>query len=299
MLHGSGPLDRNENMKGQQLNIFNHLAQALADAGIASLRYDKRGCGNTTGEFMSAGHSDLLADASYCLQWLAECDQVSTDKLFILGHSEGCIIAPQLAQQQPSLAGLVLLCPFMEDMESVLLRQAAQLEQEIASLRGVSGFLYGLMGKVFGSPTALQRRLIEKVRASKVDVIRTGLKRFPAKWLRELLALDPAAIFSATHTPMLLIGGEKDLQCNPDDIYRIAETAPGQSETLLIENMTHLLRKDAEPATILGSMQFADQPVSGELTAKTIQWIQSLPAASNPAQQAANSNFADSKSQSN
>lgn len=60
MVHGRGPLDRDENMKGQQLNIFNAIAHVLAQRGIASLRYDKRGYGASSGDFMSAGHADLV-----------------------------------------------------------------------------------------------------------------------------------------------------------------------------------------------------------------------------------------------
>ena len=45
MLHGSGPLDRDENMGGQKLDVFNTLADGLAHADIGSFRYDKRGCG--------------------------------------------------------------------------------------------------------------------------------------------------------------------------------------------------------------------------------------------------------------
>ena len=69
MVHGSGPLDRNENVKkGSHLNLFNTLAHHLAGIGIASLRYDKRGCGESTGDYYAAGHSDLLADVSISVE---------------------------------------------------------------------------------------------------------------------------------------------------------------------------------------------------------------------------------------
>ena len=53
MIHGSGPLDRNENTKSQSLNIFNTLANHLATQGIASFRYDKRGCGKSGGDYFA------------------------------------------------------------------------------------------------------------------------------------------------------------------------------------------------------------------------------------------------------
>jgi predicted acyl esterase len=54
MVHGSGPLDRNGNMPGQNIDIFNMIAQHLANNRIASLRFDKRGCGKSTGNFETA-----------------------------------------------------------------------------------------------------------------------------------------------------------------------------------------------------------------------------------------------------
>ena len=70
MLPASGPLDRDENFKGQRLNIFNAIAHHLASKGFASLRYDKRGCGQSTGDYFSAGYFDFVADAAAWHDWL-------------------------------------------------------------------------------------------------------------------------------------------------------------------------------------------------------------------------------------
>ena len=118
MIHGSGPLDRDENIDGQGLNIFNAIAHHLADNGIASVRYDKRGCGESTGNYYSAGHFDLVEDA---VQWFDSldgfefCDQ---KRKYLLGHSEGCIIAPQVNLKRPAVAGMILLAPFIESLET-------------------------------------------------------------------------------------------------------------------------------------------------------------------------------------
>lgn len=276
MVHGSGPVDRNENTTKQQLNVFNAIAQALAAQGIASLRYDKRGCGASAGDYLSTGHTELVQDATRCLDFLASSDRVAANGLFILGHSEGAVIAPQVAQQRPAVAGLILLCPFVEDFEALLHRQAAQLEQEVNALDGAAGFFTRLLFRLIGQPTVLQRKLLKKIHNTDAPVIRKGLKKIPAKWFRELLALDAEAIFSSTHTPMLLIGGAKDLQCNPEDIFKISEVAPGATETMLIEDMTHLLRVDQNPASILASARLTDQPIEAVVTEKTVRWVTAL-----------------------
>ena len=65
MIHGSGPVDRNENAKQLKIitvkmNVFNTIAHHLANIGVASLRYDKRGCGKSSGNYGEAGLYDLL-----------------------------------------------------------------------------------------------------------------------------------------------------------------------------------------------------------------------------------------------
>lgn len=281
MVHGSGPLDRNGNMKGQNLNIFNELAHAFANRGIASLRYDKRGCGNSSGNFITAGYSDLVQDAEQCLDALVESKYVSGNNLYILGHSEGCSIAPQISQRRASVSGLVLLCPSIERVETLLIRQAVQLEKEIDSLQGMPGYLYRILFKIMGRPLHAQQRLIHKVRESDLPVVRYGVSRQPAKWLREILEMEAEKIFTSTHTPMLLVAGEKDLQCNPQDIYRIAEAAQGQSETVMVDGMTHLLRIDEYPATLLGSARLLGRPVESIVVEKSAQWIIATTSANN------------------
>ncbi|GAB5500756.1 MAG: alpha/beta hydrolase [Pseudohongiellaceae bacterium] len=281
MLHGSGPLDRNENMRGQKLNIFNALAHALAEQGIASLRYDKRGCGKSSGVFIKAGHADFVQDAVQCLDTLATLENVSANSLFILGHSEGSIIAPQVSHHRPTVAGLILLCPFIEGLESILIRQAAQLEKEVDSLPGIAGTYYRSLFRIIGKPRATQQRLLRKVRDTDSAVVRAVLSRHPAKWLREMLKLDTDAIFAATRAPMLLVAGEKDLQCNPQDIFRIAEITQGPSESLLVEGMTHLLRIDENPATIMGSARQSGEPLVGVVIDRIAQWTRNTSAAMN------------------
>jgi len=59
MIAGSGPVDRNENAPGFKSDIFKQIAHRLAQEGIASLRYDKRGVGRSEGDFRKACMTDL------------------------------------------------------------------------------------------------------------------------------------------------------------------------------------------------------------------------------------------------
>ena len=188
MVHGSGPLDRNENTRGQSLNVFNHLADQLAAAGIASYRYDKRGCGKSTGDYYQAGHADLVDDASACIDQLVRTANCDPQQIFVLGHSEGTIIAAQLANQHQDLAGLILLCPFVEPMESILRRQARQMKADLLRTTGIRHWILSGFFRCFGDPVHGQEKLIAKLKSSDVTTFRSMLRKINAKWLRVVRA---------------------------------------------------------------------------------------------------------------
>jgi pimeloyl-ACP methyl ester carboxylesterase len=273
MVHGSGPLDRDENMRGQQLNVFSAIAHHLAGHGLASLRYDKRGCGKSSGSYLEAGISDLVDDAAAWLDALAVHDTSAPGKLFVLGHSEGCIVAPMLSLRRPQLAGVILLCPFVEAGESLLLRQAAQLQREIAQLRGVAGWTTRRVSSIGGGPVASQTRLITRLKTSSAPTLRVGWRRVPAKALRELMSVDAPAMFRQVSCPMLVIGGDKDMQCNPADVDRIAELAGGPTEVHRLPTLTHSLRTQHGAPSILGTRQLLAEPVDPAVTELITRWL--------------------------
>lgn len=221
MLHGSGPLDRDENMPGQQLNVFNTIAHRLAREGIASFRYDKRGCGKSSGDYFAAGHTDLVNDAIRWFDVLRQAHFCDPSRMYLLGHSEGSIIAPQVSAARPSVAGLLLLCPFVDDIESILIKQATQLEKEFTNLPGFGGLVRRVFSRMMGVTVKNQKKLIRKLKSTNKETLRSGLHKVPAKSLREMMRLDARAIFSQVTCPMLLVGGEKDLQCDSSDVGRM------------------------------------------------------------------------------
>ena len=124
MVHGSGPLDRDGNKGGMDLNIFNQLAHSFAGMGFVSYRYDKRGCGESAGDLIRTGHYDLVADAISCLDALSHFPQIDENKMFVLGNSEGALIAPQLFLVRNNRAGIMLLCPFVQTLTDILVLQS-------------------------------------------------------------------------------------------------------------------------------------------------------------------------------
>lgn len=273
MLHGSGPLDRDENIKGQRLDIFNIIAHRLAEHGVASVRYDKRGCGKSTGDYYRTGHLDMVDDAAAWVDFLSAHELCEPSRIFVLGHSEGCFIAPQLSLARSFIAGLLLLCPSIQNVESTLLEQASRIEQEIDAAPGLSGAVQRTLVKWLGRPFATQTKLVQVIKSSSTDVIRFGFQRVPAKCLRELMALDPKALFSQLTCPLLLLGGEQDLQCDPRDVGRIAAVARGEVEQHVLPKLTHMLRSAEGPQSLLGTAKLLRQPLDPRVLDLVVGWL--------------------------
>jgi alpha-beta hydrolase superfamily lysophospholipase len=271
MLHGSGPLDRDENTRRQRLDIFNVLAEALAGSAIASLRYDKRGCGGSKGNYSATGFHDLIEDATAAFDTLSS--HVPLRPLFLLGHSEGTLLAPALAARRGEVAGLVLLCPTVAPMEVTLMAQAARLATEVRTLPGLSGIVARAYFALRGGVAHTQRRLIERVRSSKEDTLRAGLARIPAKWLRELLAHDPEAAVTRLTAPVLCISGGKDIQCDPQDGHRIAALAKAPVDVHIVPDLTHILRRDDQPASFMRYRALLAQPMDAAVVDLACDWL--------------------------
>ena len=275
MVHGSGPLDRNQNMKGQNLDIFNTIAHHLAQAGIGSVRFDKRGCGSSEGDYFTAGHHDLVDDVVCWHDSLHRAEFCEPGHLFLLGHSEGCLVSAHATLRRSDIAGLVLLCPFVQPVEDTLMKQAHQIGREVAGKKGVDRLVHALVAWIGGGPVASQRRLIRKLKVTR----KAALRGVPVKWLRELMNVDASQLFGRITCPMLLVGGEKDLQCDPADVARIAALVQGPVEHRVLADMTHLLRRDDQPPTLLGSQHLLTRSVDAELLEVVADWLRSRAAA--------------------
>jgi uncharacterized protein len=261
MLPGSGPLDRDENMDGQRLNIFNTIARQLAEIGFASLRYDKRGCGKSTGEYIQAGYFDFVEDAVACFDRLKCHPLCVSDQIYALGHSEGTLTAMHLNLQRHDIAGIIQLCPIAEDFESALVRQAEHVRS--------------VMGEVpeLGDLVASQKTLIERVRAKKAQPNEVESHQIGLKWFREILEIDLRQIYAKMNRPMLLIAGAKDVQCHPAEVPGIREITSAPVDIYVVPNLTHVLRLDREEPSLLRYPELIENPVEPVVLGLISQWL--------------------------
>jgi len=106
-ISGSGPHNRDSEQFGHK--SFLVPADALTRQGFIVLRYDERGVGASTGHYATAGTTDFARDAAAAVRALRADRRLHLGPVYVLGHSQGSLEAVQVAAQDPSLAGVVLL----------------------------------------------------------------------------------------------------------------------------------------------------------------------------------------------
>ncbi len=107
LISGSGPQDRDETFYGHK--PFLVLADYLTRQGIAVLRYDDRGAGKSTGDHSVATTKDLASDVMSAIEYLQSRKDIDVNKIGLIGHSEGAIIAPMVANLSKKVAFIVML----------------------------------------------------------------------------------------------------------------------------------------------------------------------------------------------
>jgi uncharacterized protein len=267
---GSGPLDRDSNHRRARFEVARQLAHALAAGGLASLRYDKRGVGESPGDWRAAGLHDNVDDLGRALDALAARPEVDAGRILLAGHSEGAILAAALAARGVPTAGVVLLSMSATPGEELLLLQARRIAPTLpAPVRGLLRlFRVDLEKKV----AANHRR----IRATSTDVARIGAARVNARWTREFMAHDPREDLRRLAVPVLAVTGDKDLQVDPADLDEVAATVPGGATTHLVPDVTHTLRRQAGPASLAAYRRELREPVDAAVLATVVAWCREI-----------------------
>lgn len=228
---GSGPTDRNGNgPNGLQASTYRLLANGLLDHGIASVRIDKRGMFGSASAIPDADNvtlGDYAADVHAWVTTIRERTGVSC--VWVLGHSEGGLVALVAAQHATDICGVILLAAAGRPFGTVL---REQLRNNLANAP--------LLGNAMSVLDALEAG--HTVEAAKIDpalmpLFRPRVQRF----LISELTVDPASLLAAYKKPVLIVQGEEDLQVGPDDAQLLKRADP-QAAIVLIGNANHVFK---------------------------------------------------------
>jgi uncharacterized protein len=219
LVTGSGPQNRDEELVNHR--PFLVLADALARAGVAVLRYDDRGFGESTGDFASATSLDLSRDARGAVKFLRTQSHFKAERLGVIGHSEGGTIAPLVAEDNEDVGFIVLLAGTGTDGKTTLISQSRAIgeasgvatdELDIQEQQLESAFAcYDPPNDSAESVEACLRDLLDAAGASEEDAAET-LAQLNTPWMRFFIPYDPAPVLRRTPVPVLALNGTLDLQ---------------------------------------------------------------------------------------
>ena len=252
LVSGSGPQNRDEEIFGHR--PFLVLADRLTRSGIAVLRYDDRGVGDSTGDFGSATSVDFAADAEAGIRFLARHTAIDPERIGVLGHSEGGLIATMLAPGLRNLAFIVLMAgPGLPGDEILLLQSGAILrasgadEQTIEWARDLNSRIYDIVKNQPEERAAEQIGEILRDAGLKEDQIEAQIGQLLGPWYRYFLTFDPRPLLRQISCPVLAVIGEKDLQVPPsENLAAIGQAlAEGGNEDFTVRELpglNHLLQ---------------------------------------------------------
>jgi len=257
LIAGSGPEDRDGAIANHK--PFLVIADYLTRKGIAVLRYDKRGVGQSTGSLEMATTMDLASDAQCALNYLRSRKDIDPARIGLIGHSEGAMIAPSVAVSSRDVPWLVLLAAPGTKGEDTLLNQSDLIAragglsdaQVLASLN-FDKEAYDLLQKEDDSQV-LMEKLKALVKESGLDsalppaALESQLHMMLSPWFRYFLSYDPLPDLKKTKCPVLALYGEKDLQVPPKINVPLvqkafADAGNGQAEVRQLPELNHLFQ---------------------------------------------------------
>jgi pimeloyl-ACP methyl ester carboxylesterase len=285
LVAGSGPNDRNEQLLNHR--PFLVLADALTRSGIATLRYDKRGVGASSGDYVAATSLDFADDAQAAVRFLRAQTRFPVSAVGLVGHSEGGLIAPLVADVDRTVAFLVLLAGPGVRGEDIIISQ----QRAIAAAKGetvtvldtdeaVGRRLFACFHQT-SSPTELDGKLRAVltsvgIRGAEQNAIVAQLN---TPWMRFFALYDPVPVLGRTTIPLLALNGGLDLQVLPGlnlPPIQQALVAAGNQHAVILEvpGLNHLFQhagngSPSEYATIAETM-------APEVLAQVWAWIAGL-----------------------
>ena len=258
LVHGSGPNDRDQTIGPNR--SFRDLAHGLAERGVASLRWDKRPRVQPeafVGQAFTV-QQEVIDDAVAAMALLRGRSRIDPDRVAIVGHSLGAMLAPRIAARvEPRPVALVLLAAPARRLQRLIVEQVS--------------YIVGIDGQIDADEaeqlSALRLAAAEADAAQDLNSAKSGLLGLPEAYLADLNAYDPVATARELQLPMLIVQGGRDYQVTVDgdfSIWQAAFESDPEVELTLFPDLDHLFRAGegrATPASYLQQSVSFEPPV--------------------------------------
>ncbi len=256
LISGSGPTDRDGNNPVMKNNSLKQLAEALANNGIASIRYDKRGIGESAKAAKSESDlrfEDYISDAIEWISFVKPNPKFS--KVIVIGHSEGSLIGMNAAK---NANGFVSISGAGSSADIILKEQLAPKGKVVQDL------CYPIIDSLKAGV------IIKEVNPMLNSLFRLSVQPYMISWFKH----DPQIDIKQLKYPCLILQGDNDVQVSINDA-KLLSAASNNSQLLIIEKMNHVLKiidKGDQTANI-ASYSNPLMPISTVLIDEIVKYI--------------------------
>lgn len=257
---GSGPTDRNGNSAaGIETNMYAELAWGLADHGIATVRYDKRGLGRSRGSFdlSKVTFDDFAGDVAAGVRALVADGRFG--QVYVIGHSEGAALGIRAVQMGAPVGGLVLVSGMGRDFTTVLRQQLGEQLDSATLAAFDQAWPRYLHGEEVGDVPAVLRSFFAPVN-----------RRF----VQTSQAFRPADALASVSVPTLIVQGATDVQVSVEDARLLAAAKP-DAKLVILPEVNHVLKRAPKRDRVAQGPTYLDPslPIAPEVVTTIADWI--------------------------
>ena len=244
LVHGSGPQDRDETVGPNK--PFRDLAWALAERGIATVRYEKRtkvyGAACVPEGREIDYDTESVDDAVAIAAWAKTLPEIDADSIYVLGHSLGATLAPRIAERTDGLAGIILVAALARPFEDAIVEQMTY----ISSLKDSSGNAKKQIIEI-----KKQADNTKKLGTPEFDDKIPLLLNIPRSYWELANAYKPVGVAAKLTLPMLILQGERDYQVTMEDfgLWRFGLLRNKNAFFKSYPKLNHMLQEGSGKAT--------------------------------------------------
>jgi len=275
MVHGSGSSNMDE--KVGKLTPFKDLAEGLAKHSIASIRYDKRSFAHGLKMVMDKSgpitvKEETIEDAILAAGLLRKDPRIDPDRIFIVGHSMGAMLAPRIDLEGGNYRGLVLMAGTPRRLEEILIEQLCELAGE------QTGFAHKMAVKQLEKFSVLFDGLYE---LSDEEAMKRKLGGGTTLYyFKEMGEHAAAGYLRDSEKPMLIMQGEKDFQVKAGKDFAVYRELLADRKNVsfrLYENLNHVFVPSVYGKISMAKKEYnVEQHIGEDVIADIARWINSI-----------------------